>query len=136
MEQPEQTGGFLDNYKPVFLELNAVDEESDDLEAKLKALKQRRSELEEKLVLAMDDAGVPRLTIMGTTFFRRNDQYPKVKDQEGLFQFLQAEGRSDLIKPNVNAQSLRSFMLERSRENLEVPECVEMFTTPRVGTRK
>ncbi len=85
MEQPEQTGGFLDNYKPVFLELNAVDEESDDLEAKLKALKQRRSELEEKLITAMDDAGVPRITIMGTTFFRRDDAYPKVKDQEGLF---------------------------------------------------
>lgn len=141
MDSPETSGGFqpssgfMESFKPVFVELRAIEEELDRLEVATKVAKQRRAELEEILIPAMDNAECPRIVIAGMTFFRRNDAYPRVKDQDGLFKYLQEEGRADLIKPTVNAQSLRSLMLERMRENQPVPECVEMLTTPRVGTR-
>ncbi len=78
---------------------------------------------------------VSRITVAGTTFFRRTDNYPRVKDQEGLFRWLNEIDRGDMVKPTVNSQSLRSLMIERLKENQPMPDCVEVFSKNRVATR-
>ena len=133
----EENGGFLAEHRPVFMELRTTEAELDRLDALVTAAKQLRAKLEEQLVKAMDDAMVNRITIDGTTFFRRTDSYPKVKEgeQEALFRWLQEEGRGDMIKPTVNAQSLRSLVIERSKDNLPLPDCLDVHQISRVQTR-
>lgn len=134
MEQQE-SGGSLSEMNDKFLRLKEIDDTIDDLEAKKKTLEQERAELEEKLVAAMDDTLTSRITVAGTTFFRRIDSYPKMKDQEEGFKWLQSIERGDLIKPTVNAQSLRSLVLELQKDNVEIPACIEVFKKNRVQTR-
>lgn len=131
----EGNGTSLSEHQELFLGLKEVQEEIDRLEMQLKAKEQRRAELEEQLVAIMDAEMMSRVTIAGTTFFRRTDTYPRVKDQDGLFQWLRDIDRSDMVKPTVNAQSLRSLMLERLKENQPLPDCIEVFAKNRVATR-
>lgn len=136
MPETNESGGFLsDEAKQLFLEFKEVEDELDKIAPRVASLKQRREELEEKLVLLMDDAVCPRVVIGGVTFFRRTDRFPRVKDQDGLIRWLAELDRSDLVKPTVNSKSLQSLCIERLDQNQELPECVEMFTRARVQTR-
>ena len=118
-----------------FLRLKEIDDEVDQLKARETTLTQERAEIEEALVKAMDDATCPRIVLAGTTFYRRTDQYPKVKDQDGLVRWLSEIDRSDMVKPTVNAASLRSLVIERGKQNEALPHCLELFQKARVQTR-
>lgn len=132
----EEAGTFLAEFKPKFARLKQLDKELDELDKKQKELEQAREEVVEELSTGMDDQGVSRVTIDGVTFYRKNDAYPRVKDQDAMFRWLEDLGRGDIIKPAVNAQTLRSLVLELRRENQEMPECIELFIKKRVQTRE
>lgn len=133
--EDQGNGGFLAEYKAKFERLHTLNERYDQLESQQTELEQEINTLTEELVTVMDDEGVPRITIGNTTFYRKNDKYPRVKDPDAMFRWLNDIGRGDMIKPTVNQQSLRSLCNERDRENQEVPDCIELFVKKRVGTR-
>lgn len=49
-----------------------------------------------------------------------------------LFDFIRAVGREDLIKENVNPQSLSSWVTELIENGKQVPECVSYILKPGV----
>lgn len=49
------------------------------------------------------------------------------ENQESLFEFLKEQGREDLIKVSVNAQSLSSFTKEQIEEGGYIPEFINYY---------
>lgn len=135
LAQAAEQQGFLAQFAPMFRRLKQIDDRMTELDAERKGLVQETDELTEQLSTVMDDNLVSRITFEGTTFFRRNDKYPKVKDQDELFKWLHEIDRGDMIKPVVNAQTLRSLVLELDREHQEFPPCLEVFEKKRVQMR-
>ena len=135
----QESGTFLSEHRHLFDGLERLKREIDELENTVTAKKQEAAKIEEQIVVVMDDAGVPRITIGDITYFRKVDRYPRVPEggQDELFRWLQGEGRGDLIKPAVNIKSLGSFLKERREDqNMEDPSCVEMYQVNRVGIRR
>lgn len=54
----------------------------------------------------------------------------KKENEPQLFLFLTEEGRSDLIKQTVNAQSLSGFVKEKVEEGAYVPEFISYHLRP------
>lgn len=74
---------------------------------------------------ALEDAGIRTATFEGigrvqVTADMRVSQVPERREE--LYDWLRRSGAGDLIKPNVNASSLKSFIKELISEGVEVPE--------------
>lgn len=130
-----QAQGFLAQYADKFRRLKVISERRDELAAEDKGLIQESDLLTEELSTVMDDNLVSRITFEGTTYYRKTDKYPRVKDQDALIAWLHSIDRGDMIKPTVNAQTLRSLVIERDRENQDLPDCLEVFHKKRVNMK-
>lgn len=130
-----------------------------DLADQLKAKKQLKKELEEKvksvnseierldreLSDAMAEVECPNFAHGGSTFYLNSRLYasPKAGMAEDMIQALKTHGFGDIVKETVNAQTLASFCKEQialSGEKEELPgwlaAVVSTFDKVTVGIRK
>ena len=54
------------------------------------------------------------------------------ENKPALFDYIREEGREDLIKENVNPQTLSSFVTELIENGKAVPECISYILKPGV----
>lgn len=75
------------------------------------------------LITTTTFAGIGRLQ-------KASDIYAKTVDKDASFQFLRDTGYEDMIKPAVNASSLKALLRRMLKEGIEIPECykVDPFT--------
>lgn len=109
----------------------------DELEESLKAAKAEYDKLEAALIEAMTANGqeaTARYEGLGYVRMMKPRLYASFrKENEGsVFKFLEDSGRSDLIKPTVNASSLSSFVSELVEGGKEVPPVVSYYLKPSV----
>ncbi|WP_308415401.1 gp33 family protein [Sporanaerobium hydrogeniformans] len=124
---------------------------------KLKNLKDRKAELEEitkevsaeiesaeqELLSIMTEDEIPKFVHAGTSFSMTNKVFASARadKKDELFEALRENGLGDLIKEQVNAQSLRSAVIEQMEDNDdELPKwldgLVNVFEKPVINLRK
>ena len=91
----------------------------------------------------MTEDEMPKFVHMGTSFSMSNKIFASAKadKKEELMQALKDNNYGDLVKEQVNAQSLRSAVIEMMEENdEEVPEwiadLVNVYEKPVINMRK
>lgn len=131
----EDSGTLVSLFGDRLDKLAQIERQLKDLEKQANELKQERDALTEELVKDMDEADVTRITFAGKTFFRRSDKYPRITDEDSLFESLRSIGRGDMIKAKVNSQSLRSLCRELGENNEPIPDGCELFIKERIGIR-
>ena len=128
-----------------------------ELADKLKALRDRKAELEAELKQInrkiyfvdadlsdlMGTTGTQNFTRYGTMFFLTTKVHASARPgmKEALFDVLRANGYGDLITETINAGSLSSFVKEQIAENEDVlpgwlDGLVNVSDTVNVGVRK
>ena len=108
-----------------------------------KTLEDQKSTLEQELVDAMADEGVPQIKLEnGMTLFRRTDTFWGVADgieKEELVNVLANHPRTmDLIAPNYNANSLRSRVneiVENGELDDTLARVLKKIEKPKIGYR-
>lgn len=104
-------------------EFVAVRDELGHLEARVKELNQRKEEIEQRLIDIMRTEEVEKFTRNGYTFFPSVKTYASLRAdaKEYGIHWLKENGYGDLVKEQVNTQSLSSLYREWE-ENGEIPE--------------
>lgn len=107
-----------------------------EIEDALKAAKADEQELEHRLLEHLEAIGADSTaTYEGV---RISVQKPRLyasylKDNEAfVFDFVTDVGRSDLIKPTINASSLSAWVKERIEAGQNVPEFINFYLKPMV----
>lgn len=108
-----------------------------------KTLEDQKSSLEQELVDAMADEGVPQIKLEnGMTLFRRTDTFWGAADgieKEELVNVLANHPRTmDLIAPNYNANSLRSRVneiVENGELDDTLARVLKKIEKPKIGYR-
>lgn len=108
-----------------------------------KTMEDKKSVLEQELVDAMADAGVPQIKLdNGMTLFRRTDTFWGAADgieKEELVNVLANHPRTmDLVSPNYNANSLRSRVneiVENGELDDTLARVLKKIDKPKIGYR-
>jgi len=89
----------------------------------------KESEAITQLILdRWETTGVEKMELEGLgTFSISDDIYPTIKNKEDLFIWLRANQFGDLIKEQVNHQSLASLVKERLEKGDKLPDMVDVF---------
>lgn len=108
-------------------ELKAKREEKKGLEAEVKALGAEIEAIEADLSDLMVEEEIQRFDRAGQLFYlsTRTMASAKAEDKDALFAWLKQNGYGDLVKEQVNAQSLNSFAKELLAEADQLPEGLE-----------
>jgi hypothetical protein len=104
-----------------------VDLENDrrDLELRLKQIKERRQELEEKLLSQFEESGVQSMRVNGMTVYMHRQLWANHNgDKETTVQALRASGLGDMIYETFNSQTLSAWVREMEDIDTEIPEAV------------
>lgn len=108
-----------------------------DLEAALSNLNSEIEDHQIKFVELMEMHSMQKFSINDVgTFYLSSDLFPRILDRELLFQDLKARGAGDLIKPTVNAQTLKAYVKECLESKNEIPKGIETHTKTMVRIRK
>ena len=123
--------------------LKALKDKKVELEAMTKETNQEIEKAEQELLEIMTEDEMPKFVHMGTSFSISNKIFASAKadKKEELMQALKDNDYGDLVKEQVNAQSLRSAVIEMMEENdEEVPEwiadLVNVYEKPVINMRK
>lgn len=123
--------------------LKALKDKKVELEAMTKETNQEIEKAEQELLEIMTEDEMPKFVHMGTSFSMSNKIFASAKadKKEELMQALKDNDYGDLVKEQVNAQSLRSAVIEMMEENdEEVPEwiadLVNVYEKPVINMRK
>ena len=110
-------------------EAGDLKEKKTDLEAKLKAVGQRLSQiLDHELPEIMEDQEVPKFSVDGIgTIFLRTEVYSNVRkdDRETFYSWLRENGHEDLIVPWVFPATQKAFIKEQLNEGNPLPEFLD-----------
>ena len=98
---------------------------------------------EQELLEIMTEDEMPKFVHMGTSFSMSNKIFASAKadKKEELMQALKDNDYGDLVKEQVNAQSLRSAVIEMMEENDEevpqwIADLVNVYEKPVINMRK
>lgn len=81
------------------------------------------------LITTTTFAGIGRLQ-------KASDIYAKTKDKEASFQYLRDTGYEDMIKPTVNASTLKALLRRLLKDGTEIPECYDVTPFTRASIVK
>lgn len=85
----------------------------------------------------MDALEITTTTFMGIGRLQKAaDIYAKTTDKEASFQYLQDTGYADMIKPTVNASTLKALLRRLLKAGEEIPECYEVTPFSRASIVK
>ena len=105
-----------------FIELK---DQIDEAEASLKSLREEKDRLEAQLVDHYVDNGLQSVNMDGRLVYLTNTVYAELpQGTEAAIRVLQASDYRDLVKPNVNRQSL-SALVRELKEQGTIPESFE-----------
>lgn len=104
-------------------QLLAIRNEQDELDARIKELNKQEEVIERQLFEMMVNEEVEKFTRNGKTFAPTVRTYASIKAEckEATFAWLKENGYGDLVKEQVNANSLTSLYKEMD-ESGELPE--------------
>lgn len=106
--------------------------EMKDLQLRLLAKKAEAAAIREpldflrlsKIPDLMDALEITTTTFAGIGRLQKaSDIYAKTVDKDASFQYLRDTGYEDMIKPTVNASSLKALLRRMLKEGVELPEC-------------
>ena len=133
----------MSNLLDAATKLKALKDKKVELEAMTKENNQEIEKAEQELLEIMTEDEMPKFVHMGTSFSMSNKIFASAKadKKEELMQALKDNDYGDLVKEQVNAQSLRSAVIEMMKENdEEVPEwiadLVNVYEKPVINMRK
>lgn len=100
----------------------------EQLEEQLKALKKQSEQQENQLIEMMISEDVDKFVFAGKTFYPSVRLWASLKaeEKEAAIEFLEESEYADLVKKQVNTQSLSSLVKEL-RENNEMPSDFEQY---------
>lgn len=113
-----------------------------DLENQLKQVNAQIEEAEQALAQAMLAEEMQNFVRAGQMYYLTTKTYasPVAERKAELFQWLKANGYSDLVQETVNANTLAAFVREQLEEDDELPdglgELVNVYEKTTVGMRK
>ena len=95
-----------------------------DLEAEVKRRKDELRRLEEQILDAFAHDGIQNMkTAFGQTVYLNREVFARlVGDTKKAHTALRRAGLGDLIKPTVNAQTLRAYVREKEESGEELPK--------------
>lgn len=140
-QREEVTMNFVEDAGRL-LELKARKNELND---NLKALNAEIDALSNSIVEGMDDAGMETFAAYGTTFYIKQSLFTHLPAEklELFIKRLRARKLGHIVRPVVNAQTLRSFVKEQVAEcggidelPAWISELVEVYIKPEIATRK
>jgi hypothetical protein len=77
--------------------------------------------------IRLDDIGM---------FYLASSIYPKVLDQQLLFDDLRSRGDGSLIKETINSNTLRAYIKECMDNKNEVPKGIEIYAETKLRLKK
>lgn len=92
-----------------YVKLNTIKK---DLEKKLEATKVLIATMEEKMVKYFQDHGLQNLTSSGSTVYLQRQLFASLTDKEAAHAKLKEYGHGELVKDNVNSNSLSAWVRE------------------------
>lgn len=100
----------------------------DDLDEMLSTAKKRKEELEQKLLDLMMNDEVEKFVYAGKTFYPSVKLWASLKAEtkEQAVEWLKDSEFSDIVKEQVNSQSL-SALVKELRDNGDLPEAFEQY---------
>jgi hypothetical protein len=103
-------------------------QEIDELEERLKELKKLNEQQESQLIEMMLAEEVDKFVFAGRTFYPSTRLWASLKaeSKDEAIEWLEQSDYADLVKKQVNSQSLSSLVKEL-RENDEMPEEFEQY---------
>ena len=93
------------------LQLLQIDQDIDDAEAMIKAMKEERAIIEQQIIERWADIGTTKTTINGRTIYiKRSLQLSPVDGRDGVIKALTESGMTEYLKEDYNTNSLKSFV--------------------------
>jgi len=112
-------------------EMKSVKTQLDFSKAETESLQKDWDSLRKSIIPnKMEELGIESVRVAGVgTLSRRFDAYCNVVPgaQEELYEWLESEGKGDVIKPTVNSSTLKALMKEMFNEGEEIPEAFVKF---------
>lgn len=103
-------------------EFSDIENQEDELEAKLKVLKDRKKMLIDPILDNMIDEGIDNIRINGRTIYIKSEIWAKVLDKEKALDVLKEAGMDEYIRTGYNHQSLSAYVREQIKNGEELPE--------------
>ena len=123
-------------------ELRKYKLEFGDLDEESQAIKDKIAVLEAEVVILMENSGVSKMKVDGSTLFIKSDRYASIpkESQEIAYQWLRDHDMAMLIKEGVNNRDLMACLRELDPgelpdQNVETP-IIKISTVQRIGMRK
>lgn len=118
-------------------QLKSYRETKDLLENDLKDIRTKIDELQVKFIELMELHDLQNFSIKDLgTFYLSSDIYPKVTDQDALFEDLRNSGYDSLIKETVHAGTLKAHIKERLADKNSLPNGIEIYSKAVVRIKK
>jgi len=128
----------LSAIKELIQELSETRKLYKDTSDTLNDLKEKKTQLEVALFLALENAGLQNVKGEdGTTFYRKEQLFASVKiqDKPRFFEWLRNHQMGDIIKEDVHPKTLTAFVKEQIEHGNELPDYVSTFTRDTIGYR-
>ena len=135
--ESKETNG-LSEIKELIGELSGIRKMYKDTSELLDTIKEKKSQLENSLFIALENAGLQNIKSEdGTTFYRKEQFFANVKiqDKPVFFKWLRDHQMGDIIKEDIHPKTLTAFVKEQMEHENELPECVNTFTRNTIGYR-
>jgi hypothetical protein len=123
-------------------ELRKYKLEIQNMDEKSQSLKEKVATLEAEVVIMMDNAGVSKMKVDGSTMYRKTDKYASIPTdtREAAFEWLKQHDLGALVKSQVNNRDLMAALKEIDPDELpdqsvEHP-IIKISKVERIGLRK
>lgn len=118
---PQHDDQPVDPLKQKVRRFVALEKERRELEARLALIKDEAQPLAEEIGDAFENSGTQRERVDGLTVYLAYKTYARPKDgnMQGLCDALRACGMADLVRDNVNINSLSAVVREKLKEAVE-----------------
>jgi len=133
-----ETPNGLSAIKDLIIELSEIRKLYKSTSDTLDDLKEKKTQLEQALFLALENAGLQNVKGEdGTTFYRREQFFANVKiqDKPRFFEWLRDHKMGDIIKEDIHPKTLTAFVREQTEQENELPDYVNTFTRNTIGYR-
>jgi hypothetical protein len=117
--------------------LDRIRDEKKALEGALEKITKEGEDWQTKIVELMTTLNLTSVDVagLGNCFLSRS-VYPKVINEELLFNYLRKNGAENLIKYSVHPQTLKAYVREVMETKNEVPSGLEIFPKTKVSIKK
>ena len=137
-ETENMSANGLSEIKKLITELSVIRKEYKHTSDMLDTIKEKKTQLEDALFIALENAGLQNVKGEdGTTFFRKVQLFANVKvdDKPTFFQWLRDHEMGDIIKTDIHAKTLTAFVKEQLEHENELPDYVTTFSRTTIGYR-